>query len=97
MPEKFIKENKGKKLIVGVRNTDDFLQMLRKDNKNLIIFIKSQKQFEGSLELFEEGLKIIHDYLDWKKRLGNPIDVVEISEKDIHDEDFVIQLLKGKL
>lgn len=95
--EKFIKENEGKKLIVGVRNPDDFLQMLRKADKNLVIFIQSQKQFEGSLELFEEGLKIIHDYLDWKKRLGNPIDVVEISEEDIHDEGFVIQLLKGKL
>lgn len=95
--EEFLTKNKEKKLIVGVRNPDDFLQMLRKDEKNLVIFINSNKQFEGSLELFEEGLKIIKDYLEWKEKLGNPIETINISEKDIHDENLLIQLLKGKL
>lgn len=95
--EKFIQENEGKRVIVGVRNPDDFLHMLRSDAKNLVIFIKSQKQFEGSLGLFEEGLKLIQDYLNWRQRLGNPIEVVEILEEDMCDEGCITRLLGDKL
>lgn len=96
--EKFLNAQKvDKKLIVGVRNPDDFLQMLRMDKENKVIFITSEKQFSGSLELFEEGLKIIKNYIDWKEKLGNPIDVIEIPEKQVLDKEFVTQLLKGKL
>lgn len=86
-----------KKLIVGVRNPDDFLQMLRMDKNNKVIFIKSKKQFTGSLELFEEGLEIIKQYLDWRLKLGNAIDVIEINEEDINDKQLVMTMLKGKL
>ena len=96
--ESFLTEkNVDKKLIVGVRNPDDFLQMLRMDKDNKVIFITSEKQFTGSLELFEEGLKIIKDYLNWKAKLGNPMEVIEMTEKQVLDKDFVTQLLKGKL
>lgn len=95
--EKFLLNGVDRKLIVGVRNPDDFLHMLRKDEKNLVIFIKSKRQFDGALELFEEGLKIIKDYIDWKERLGNPINLIEIDESDIHDEELVVNLLRGKL
>lgn len=96
--EKFLNLQKvDKKLIVGVRNPDDFIQMLSMDKENKVIFINSEKQFSGSLELFEEGLKIIKDYLDWKKRLGNSIEVIEITEKQVSDKEFVTQYLKEKL
>lgn len=96
--ERFLTEkNLDKKLIVGVRNPDDFLQMLRMDKENKVIFITSEKQFTGSLELFEEGLKIIRDYLIWREKLGNPIEVIELNEKQVLDKEFVAQILKGKL
>lgn len=96
--ESFLNEkNDDKKLIVGVRNPDDFLQMLRMDKDNKVIFIQSKKQCTGSLELFEEGLKIIKDYLDWKEKLGTPIEVIEINEEDILQKESVMEILKGKL
>lgn len=96
--EQFVVENVcEKKLIVGVRNPDDFLNMLRMDKENKVIFIHSKKSYEGSLELFEQGLKIIKDYLDWRKLLGNEIVTIELTEQQVLDKQYVIQLLKGKL
>lgn len=96
--EQFLLENKhDKKLIVGVRNPDDFLNMLRMDKLNKVIFINTEKSYEGSLELFEQGLQIIKDYLNWRKRLGNEIDMIEMNEQQVLDKQYVKKLLKGKL
>lgn len=96
--EKFLSEKKiHKKLIVGVRNPDDFLQMLRMDSQNKVIFINSEKKYSGSLELFEEGLRIIMDYLLWREKLGNPIEVIEIKEQEVSNKEIINQLLKDKL
>lgn len=96
--ESFLHENKvEKKLVVGVRNPDDFLNMLRMDKDNKVIFINSEKSYDGSLELFEAGLKIIKDYLDWRKLLGNSIETIELDEKQVVDTQYVRELLKGKL
>lgn len=96
--ESFLLENTcDKKLIVGVRNPDDFLNMLRLDQDNKVIFITSKKKHQGSLELFEQGLKIIQDYLDWRKILGNEITTIEITENQVSDTQYVKEILKGKL
>lgn len=69
--------------ISGVRNPDDFIHMLEKDTNNIIVFIDTKKNFEGSLELFEKGLVIIKNYVSWKKELGIHIPVFHISDKEI--------------
>lgn len=95
--EKFLTTtDKKNKVIIGVRNPDDFLQMLRMDKENVVVFINSKNKLSGSLELFEEGLNIIKEYIDWRKKLGNPIEFIEIDEKDITNRQLVIKLLGNK-
>ena len=85
-------------VIIGVRNPDDFLSMLRLDSDNRIIFIESEKVFHGQLELFEKGLNIIRDYLDWKNQLGYIFKEVRLKDSELDSsetEKKLALLLKG--
>lgn len=96
--EAFIKKNPGDNyLIVGVRNPDDFLHMIRGSQKVCVIFIDSDKRFNGTLEVFEEGLDLIDQYLSWRAKLGYAIDTLHIPEADLLTSDTVENFLKGKL
>lgn len=89
-------KNKEKnKLIIGVRNPDDFLLMLKEDSQNKVILIKTNKVYLGQLELFEEGLNIIESYIDWKEKLypNNPLlSILKIDEEQINDKQLLITL-----
>lgn len=69
--------------VVGVRNPDDFINMLRMDKENKIIFIQSDKQHTGSLVQFESGLDVIQRYLEWRETNGMPISVLFVYETDL--------------
>jgi len=85
-------------IISGVRNPDDFFNMTQLDSNNLVIFITSNKQFEGSLEFFEQGLEIIKNYIRWKNKIHPFFNVIEISEQDIANNSESLTLnLKGLL
>jgi len=94
--EQFLKTHTGNTVIVGVRNPDDFIHMLRLDQHNKVIVIDSNKQAGGQLGVFEQGLKIMEDYLVWKNSVGSRIDVLKISE-DCFEEHQIVAFLQGDL
>lgn len=96
--ESFIQANDtANKLIVGVRNPNDFIHMLRYDSQNVVIFINSHQQHTGSLALFEEGLDIILQYIHFKNKIEQPIPFIEIAEHQLNDNNLIHSLLKEYL
>ena len=85
----------------------DFWDDIKKKNEERrIAGIKSDirvleeqiKEYEDAKKKVESAKKKCNSECEeWKEKLGNPIETINISEKDIHDENLVIQLLKGKL
>ena len=93
--ESFIQANgTANKLIVGVRNPNDFIHMLRYDSQNIVIFINSHQQHTGSLALFEEGLDIILQYIHFKNKIEQSIPFIEIAEHQLNDNNLIHSLLK---
>lgn len=94
--EQFLQTHTGNTVVVGVRNPDDFIHMLRLDPHNKVIVIDSDKQSIGTLGMFENGLNIIEQYLAWKNSVGTSIDVLRISEQCV-DEHQIVAFLQGDL
>lgn len=94
--EQFLATHTGNTVVVGVRNPDDFIHMLRLDHHNKVIVIDSDKQSSGQLGVFEGGLKIIEDYLAWKNSVGAHIEVLRVSEQCINHHQ-IAAFLQGDL
>lgn len=93
--ELFLKQySNANSLIIGVRNPNDFIHMLRYADKNLVIVIHSEKQHNGKLALFEEGLDIILSYIHYKNKIETPIPLLQIDENQCNDASFIQTLLK---
>lgn len=99
--EKYIEfrnNNKNLKNIVisGVRNPDDFIRMIEQDDNNLVLFLKSSKEYEnGDLTNFEDGISVIKAYIQWKQQFLK-LDYLEIDENaDFNDvlNDLIIKKL----
>ncbi len=64
------------KIIVGVRNPDDFIAMLDRDQDNKVIVVNQNRDHQESSE-FDEGLEVIERYVSWKNKMGlRHIDVI---------------------
>jgi hypothetical protein len=81
------------KVIVGVRNPDDFINMFLQDSQNKVIFIDSQKVSHGTLGTFEKGLHVIEEYVKWKMDMSNIL-VTHIHEQDINNHLKILTSLK---
>lgn len=70
-------------IINGVRNPDDFILMSSNATKYLVVIIKDTKVYGGALETFENGLKVIEEYLLWKQTINPNIKVVYTTHDDV--------------
>ena len=57
------------KVIVGIRNPEDFIEILKRDKDNKIIWVDHNKENQESSE-FDEGLDVIEKYVSWKNKMG---------------------------
>lgn len=67
------------KIIIGVRNPDDFIQMTLQDKNNKVIFIDGKGKTSTTTDLFEEGLEVIKKYVLWKNNLGQNYSLLNIG------------------
>lgn len=79
------------KIIIGVRNPDDFIHMLACDTQNKVIFLQDKFQFSGELAQFEEGIDVIIKYLEWKQRIV-PIPTLNLSIENFNDSSTKLSL-----
>jgi hypothetical protein len=82
-------------LVSGVRNPDDFINMLALDRCNFVVHIESARRQQGSLGLFEEGLDIIDRYLSWKYRMGICIPRVSLTDELVGDTKVLADVVAG--